>query len=358
MQIAVFSQCLSSSSLTTFYAQNNGQAGQQFDVNALQDVEICAMDVNMYTGTNQYQIYTKAGTHVGFEMNAAAWTLIGGPVAITSNGTDMATPVPIPINLTIMAGNTGAIYFTCNRTLTPGGGNRYTNGTAVGNLLASNADIEILEGTGKAWSFGSNYKPRQFNGTLYYDVISVLPVELMSFSGESLGEANRLEWSTSSEINAESYIVQRSVDGTQYENIASLSAAGTTTERQDYSYIDETPRRGINYYRLKQIDVDGEKDYSEVIAVSKELIKEFAISSVYPNPTNGELTIELYTENESSLSIQITDIAGNPVLNEELTPRKGVSKIQVDVSNIAAGMYNISLKNDRKILQSTRFIKN
>ncbi|TVR82291.1 MAG: hypothetical protein EA412_01680 [Chitinophagaceae bacterium] len=161
--------CPAQSNLVTLYNENNGQAGVMFDINALEDVTILCFDVNLYTGTHDYQIYYKEGTHVGFEGNQAAWTLIGGPVSVTSNGTNVPTYIPIPINVSIDAGESAAFYITCNRTNTPGGGIEYTDGFGVGNVIAADANIEVLDGTGKAWPFSTNFVSRQFNGTVYYD---------------------------------------------------------------------------------------------------------------------------------------------------------------------------------------------
>ncbi|MDF1672823.1 MAG: T9SS type A sorting domain-containing protein [Vicingaceae bacterium] len=354
--LASYGQCLSTNGLTTFYADNNGQAGQQFDVVALVDVEICLMDVNLYAGTHQYQISTKAGTHVGFESTPGAWTLIGGPIPITGNGVGVATPIPLPINLTILAGNTGSIYFTCDRTASFGG-NRYTNGIAVGNVLTANADIQILDGTGKAWNFGTNYRPRSFNGTLYYDRINVLPVELLDFNGENIKNENHLWWNTASEINAESFIVQRSKDGSYYENITTIQAAGNSNTIQNYNYIDESPNEGINYYRLKQVDENGDKDYSKIIAVNKEGVQDFMINNLYPNPASDDLIIDLFSKSEDPLKICIIDITGKPVLEKYITPKEGISKMKFDLSSLNAGFYSIRLYNDRKIMQNLQFVK-
>lgn len=168
-------QCPANFFLETFYNENNGQAGQMLDITAINDVTILCFDVNLYTGTHDYQIYYKNGTHVGFEGNQGAWTLIGGLISVTSNGTNVPTYIPIDINVPIAAGQTAAFYITCNRTNTPGGGIEYTNGTGVGNLLEADLNIQVFEGTGKAWPFGNNFTPRQFNGAVYYDACSDLP---------------------------------------------------------------------------------------------------------------------------------------------------------------------------------------
>ncbi|MBA3901728.1 MAG: hypothetical protein H0X62_16250, partial [Bacteroidetes bacterium] len=157
-------QCTASNSLLTFYNTNNAQSGIMFDITAINCVTIRCFEANIRTGTNNWNIYFKTGTHVGFETTAAAWTLLGSS-SVSGNGDNIATYIPILVNVTINAGQRAAFYITS----TNGGSMLYTNGTGVGNVLASDANINVREGTGKAWSFSTNYTPRQFNGRVYYN---------------------------------------------------------------------------------------------------------------------------------------------------------------------------------------------
>ncbi|MCB1609195.1 MAG: hypothetical protein KDI71_19705, partial [Xanthomonadales bacterium] len=153
--------------LSTPYNTNNGQRGAMFDITATNSVIIRNIDANLYSGTTaDYEIYYRAGTHVGFENNAAAWTLLGTTTALTSLGTDVPTPIPITLDLLIPAGQTYALYVTN----TFGGGTSYTDGAAVGNFLAGDANISVFEGVGKSYPFGLTFTVRKFNGTFHYDL--------------------------------------------------------------------------------------------------------------------------------------------------------------------------------------------
>jgi hypothetical protein len=99
--------------MSTPYNSNNGQRGCMFDVFATNSVTIRCFEANLYAGTTaNYEIYYRAGTHVGFENNAAAWTLLGGATGVTSAGNNLPTPLPININVTIPAGATYSFYVT------------------------------------------------------------------------------------------------------------------------------------------------------------------------------------------------------------------------------------------------------
>ncbi len=162
--------CATTNNLPTPYNQNNGQRGIMFDITALSNITISCFDVNMDPGTTGCSIYYKVGTHVGFQTNAAAWTLIG-TVNVTGLGANQATPVPLNVNVSVNAGCTVAFYIT--RTTANGPIIDYTNGTVVGNVYCSNADLQVKDGTGKEYLFSTSFSPRRFNGTIYYNLNSI-----------------------------------------------------------------------------------------------------------------------------------------------------------------------------------------
>ncbi|MCW5521151.1 proprotein convertase P-domain-containing protein, partial [Aureitalea sp. L0-47] len=139
-------------SLPTTLAGGNGNFGNMFDINALNDVTIQSFDIHGDTGaTFDVEVYAKSGTWVGSEDNPAAWTLIGTAPGVVSNGDGVETPLNLTLGYTIPAGETHAFYVTPTDFST--GGFNYTNGTATGNVFASDANIEFLEGAGKGYPF-------------------------------------------------------------------------------------------------------------------------------------------------------------------------------------------------------------
>ncbi|MEE9167618.1 MAG: Ig-like domain-containing protein [Candidatus Neomarinimicrobiota bacterium] len=143
-----------------------------FDITATNGITIICFDSNWDAGTFDCRIYYKAGTHVGSETTSGAWTLSGSATGITSNGDNVATHIPITLNLAIPAGSTYGFYITNTGGASEANMN-YTNGTGVGNVLASDSKIQILEGTGKEYPFGDSFAPRKFNGTVYYNMADV-----------------------------------------------------------------------------------------------------------------------------------------------------------------------------------------
>lgn len=152
-------------SITTTYVSNNGLAGAMFDVVADSNLVINGMYTNLSVASAPFEIYFKTGTGIGFEQNAAAWTLLGSD-SIISSGVDVPTLVSIPISVSLIAGDRVAFYVTNSSGNTAG--LKYTNGVGAGNLYLDNGALKIYEGNGITYPFGNIFADRVWNGTLNY----------------------------------------------------------------------------------------------------------------------------------------------------------------------------------------------
>jgi hypothetical protein len=119
---------------------------------------------------------------------------------------------------------------------------------------------------------------------------STLPVEMILFKAEKVAQTVELKWATASENNTEVFVVERSVNGAEFENIGEVAAVGFSTLRNDYDFTDSKPNAGFNYYRLKVIDFDNSATYSNVIAINFE---KAASVNVYPNPVLAERIVNI-----------------------------------------------------------------
>lgn len=153
--------------LSTPSFTNNGQSGIMFDVVAITSVNITQLSMDFDNGNYNIEIYSIPGTHVGNEVNAAAWTLLG-----TTNGwvatSGVNVIIPIVFSQTLCPGDVAGFYVTSSN----GTGGNYSNGTGVGNVIVADANIQILEGTGKAYSFAASYTPRVPNVTVTYSCMT------------------------------------------------------------------------------------------------------------------------------------------------------------------------------------------
>jgi hypothetical protein len=306
-------QCtLSGTSLATSYVSNNSNKGEMFNVVTTNAITVICFDLNLILGSNgAYEIYYKVGSYVGSENNAAAWTLIGSNPSVPCVGFDFPSPMNIPINLFIPAGQTYAFYVTAiNVAATTG--IRYTNNAGYTNI-ASDANVTIAGGIGKAYPFLTNYNNRSFNGTLHYAPGNTLPIELIAFYATPLDGSVRLNWSTASETQNAYFTVERSDDGLSWKKLKTIDGAGSAQQKNNYETVDKQPLPGISYYRLSQTDFDHHTTYFPIKSVERPIDRtSLEKLSLSPNPTSGIVKI-------SGTEDELDDVAVTNLLGQSLT---------------------------------------
>ncbi len=158
----------SAATLTTSLSTNNNQQGVMFDLTVgTSNLRITGFDIfTQTTNTFDVELYMKSGTWVGSDTTPADWTLVGS-TNLTGGGASTLVFLDTA-DFTLAANSTFALYLT---TVSIFESIRYTSGTATGSLLAGNSDLTIYEGAGKAYAFSTTYAPRDFTGTIYYDVV-------------------------------------------------------------------------------------------------------------------------------------------------------------------------------------------
>ena len=141
---------------------------------------------------------------------------------------------------------------------------------------------------------------------------NTLPVELLNFTARLENNQVVLDWTTASEINNDFFEVQRSENGENWEVIGKKDGNGTSNETINYSFVDKNPFFGQSFYRLRQVDFDGQFEYSNVVSVKNEFTGKTIEALIFPNPTlQGEINLKVLTANkENKISIKIINMAG------------------------------------------------
>jgi PKD repeat protein len=170
---------------------------------------------------------------------------------------------------------------------------------------------------------------------------AVLPVVLSAFSATPLYDDIQLSWITESEINSERFEIERSNDGVTFETIASVEGKQNSKEKTDYNYNDKSLPRGLYYYRLKQIDFDGQFAYSDIVSV--EINNSNESVNLFPNPTNNLLFIETTGNIEE---IVISNFMGQSMLVK--LGQKNQNRRELDLGQFTPGMYYIKMKVNGK----------
>lgn len=170
--------------------------------------------------------------------------------------------------------------------------------------------------------------------------ISIVPVELTSFTATVSGTNVSLLWETASELNNSGFSIERKYSNTEFMEVGFVPGFGTTSEPKSYSFIDNNLRSGVYSYRLKQIDFDGTFTYSDEVEVEVIAPVSFTLDQNYPNPFNPSTRISFSLAVDSKVSLKIFDILGQEVaslINQELT--QGVHTYDFNAAGINSGVY-------------------
>lgn len=234
---------------------------------------------------------------------------------------------------------------------------KYNGPTEDGTLDASDAtSIVYIAQSGSGTEYGQNYidvTVPSFSEIWVHKsgAAEPLPIELVNFQVELVESDAILTWSTASETNNKYFIVERSMDGVTFNEIMRIYGAGNSTSLLEYELIDTLPLLGESYYRLRQVDFDGQFAFSQVVPLNNDNNRDSKLT-IFPNPTDGIFNLRLngfdqYDEVEISLS----DITGRPYLYiKEYTDSNGQLSMSIDqTKKLAPGQYIVLCKSANSI---------
>lgn len=190
----------------------------------------------------------------------------------------------------------------------------------------------------------------QSSGNRFYIVASnssSLPVSYASLTAVAVNNESQINWSTASETNTSHFEIERSTNGIDFIKIGNVDAAKNSTQIVHYAFIDANPELE-NYYRLKQVDLDGKFEYSAMVRVLfKNTVNNYA---VWPSPAGNLVQINNLTDDE--VTYQISNVMGQPVKNGSISATHN----SIDIQQLEKGIYFISLQtiSDNTVL---KFVK-
>ena len=202
----------------------------------------------------------------------------------------------------------------------------YLSSCAIGDIDGDN-DLDLVVG---GTSVGSPTR-----ATRMYVNVALLPVELLDFTGAIQNEAVYLQWQTAQELNNAGFEIEKSMDNRTWESIDYVEGQGTDFDLNEYVSKDENPVVGTNYYRLKQLDFDGQFEYSKVIAVDFKTTSTNV--TIFPNPATDFLIIKNLSDSEELLEVSIFNVMGQPMTID-------YSNQQIDVARLPKGFYVLKME--------------
>jgi len=218
-------------------------------------------------------------------------------------------------------------------------------GTTVGDTDPSDAFDPSIEWDG--------YPNNTFDGL---GSPSPLPVELSSFSAIILDEGVKLNWQTVTEVNNYGFEVERLQDYEieklqDWTNIGFVQGHGNSNSPKNYSFLDETVLRGKYSYRLKQIDTDGQFEYSKIIYVDLNSPAELELSQNYPNPFNPTTTIKFTLSESQNAQVKVFDLLGNEIctLFDGTAERGRLYQVEFNGADLPSGIYFYRLETEQNV---------
>ncbi len=190
--------------------------------------------------------------------------------------------------------------------------------------------------------------------------VNTLPVELASFGAQLSSDKNtaNLNWATSSEINVSRFVIQRSIDGSNYDDVAIVfSQEGNSNSLRQYNYADNisSVNSTMVYYRLNMVDIDGNSKLSEVELIRLGNGGQTSNIMVYPNPTHSELRITIPDSWQGkSISYSIYNVHGS-LLKQKMTSNAAQTEL-LNIADLPVGIYVINVINGNEI-STKRIVK-
>ena len=208
-------------------------------------------------------------------------------------------------------------------------------------MIKSNVvDLVGLLGTTVYWGFSSGcycvtggpaIKDLFLNGTF------VLPFSITSFTAEKKNSAVKLNWQSNSELNTSHFIIEKGFDGTDFSAFQRVEGSGNSNTQKNYTATDVKPIYGTNFYRLKMVDLDGKFTYSDIVAI--KVNNDSYHVSVFPNPVQNELQIQIPATVKANCVIQLQDISGKIIRQKTVQLNNSLLSTSMNVEDLGKGIY-------------------
>ncbi len=199
----------------------------------------------------------------------------------------------------------------------------------------------ISDGT---FLYGMTTSGGAFNmGTIFKYTSAPLPIKLISYTAQCINNTAELKWITATETNNDYFTIERSGNGVDYTILSIIKGTGNSNQIISYKWTDNSPLMGMNYYRLKQTDYNGNFEYLGLISLKTRTIKNDNIM-IYPTITETNITIENSAFSEG-LGCMVTIYNSDGRLVRQQLMQK--EKMVIDISCFKKGIYLVNISNSK-----------
>lgn len=323
--------------------------------------------------TDWNQISAGVEHSIAVKTNGTIWAWGSNFYGQLGDGTNTDTNVPIQIGIAnnwskIGAGEYHSMVIKTDGTLWGWGTNfwgQLGDGTAFNDkkiptqtgtgsnwnqVVAGNGHTIATQTDASLYAFGKNTDGQLGNGnsaTQTTPVViscgSVLPVTWQYINGQLQNNTALIKWTTALESNTDRFEIEHSSNGISFLKIGTVGAAGNSSSTQRYEFVHSTPATGKNYYRIKQIDLDGKFTYSSIISLQNTGSKATII--IAPNPVQNE--VSLFFNGNAVKIIQLVNMNGNILLTEKINGANNIHRL--NISNLTPGVYILRLQTENGV---------
>jgi hypothetical protein len=211
--------------------------------------------------------------------------------------------------------------------------------------------------SGKQWMYGGFGYPesgmRYLNDLFVYIPQLALPVVFNNFTVRQQGQSVIVEWSTAEEQSSSIFTIERSPGGASYTQIGTVPAKGVSNFTSLYTFTDKAPFQGSNFYRIKEINLDGNGTYSSIKKISFD---PYVPKLDVINPVINNLEIRLQLPSDQKIIVQVSVTNGQLLFEKEYLAARGSSVFLIPVTQLSRGNYIVTVQSP--VLNETRsFIK-
>lgn len=230
-----------------------------------------------------------------------------------------------------------------------------SDGTTVGTKMIQ----DLMPGATSSFPYGFT----EFNGNIFFSAqmpnsgqelwfgnLLTLPITWQKVAATLIGEDAMVSWSALEDNNLSHYIVERSKDGSSFEEITNVAANNSQVSNQ-YEYADKSVT-GFSipeiYYRIKSVNKDGTTAYSKIVKIALPVAKEYV--RLNPNPiTNGTVVLEIKSEKNKQILVTATSLSGKQVYSQTLKATNGLSVYTLHLNSLPNALYIIEVSDGKKI---------
>lgn len=216
-------------------------------------------------------------------------------------------------------------------------------------LEGNHANASQSNSDGVVYAFRDNLNSLSDFGIAKHNE-NILPIELINFNAINNKDVIELTWATASETNNDYFEIQKSKDAQSWNIIGKVQGAGFSSSEIKYNFDDKDPFSGINYFRLKQVYFDRKFEYSKIIQVNYSKIFDSNQLTIYPNPVENIVNINIENNNSEFVKIEILDFMGRTVKSLNISDLKLNSNMELDLSELSSAIYLIKFQFENEVL--------